>query len=84
MSNPLKHLGKAIRTRSLSAKLRARLLMGVEQSGGYDPDEVLPYIEEHLTSTEYVVAQSFLTWICQNNLKFGHGNIDERFAEFKV
>ncbi|RDJ34928.1 MAG: hypothetical protein DWQ19_08830 [Crenarchaeota archaeon] len=65
----------------LSDKLRTLLLKGASQAGGFDPDEVFPYIEEQLTQAEYLTAQLFLTWICENNLTFGHGNIQQRFAE---
>ncbi len=83
MSNPLKKLTAAANQRVLSDKLKTLLIMGVQQCGSYDPDEVFPYIEEQLTQTEYVVAACFLTWICQNKLTFGHANIDKRFKEFK-
>ena len=68
--------------KKLSPKLKNLLLQGVKQVGSYDPDEVFPYIEEQLTGAEYVVAQGFLTWMCENDLTFGHGNINQRFDEY--
>lgn len=67
----------------VTKKLETLLLMAVKQSGSYDPDETLHYIEESLTSAEYKMAVGFLTWIHQNKLTFGHGNIQERFKEYK-
>jgi hypothetical protein len=65
-------------------KLRTLLLMATKQAGCYDPDEVLPHIEESLTPSEFTFCQDFLTWIKINGLTFGHGNIDDRIREYKL
>lgn len=68
----------------LSKKLETLLLMAVKQCGSYDPDEALSYIEESLTLPECKTATAFLGWIHANGKTFGHGNIQERFTEFKA
>jgi hypothetical protein len=62
--------------------LRTLLLMGVRHAGSYDPDDVLPYFEESLTFSECETTRDFLSWCHTNNKKFGHGTIDDRWAEF--
>lgn len=68
----------------LSAKLVHLLLLAVRSTGSYNPDETLPCFEEHLTAPEYKLAEKFLIWICDSKQTFGHGNIQEKFAEFKA
>lgn len=67
-------------------KLEQLILLGVRQAGSYQPEDVLPRIEEVLTIPQYRKIRSFLTWVCENNRKFGHGNISaviEEYKEFK-
>jgi hypothetical protein len=66
----------------LSGKLKALLIMAVKQSGSYDPDECLVYIEESLTIEEVDVVEKFLTWMHKMGLAFGTANIDHRYQEF--
>jgi len=74
----------------LSSKLATLILSSVKQGGSYDPAEVLPRIEEQLTSDEYKTAEAFLTWVFQGitdnpeefpGRRFG-ANIKDRFKEF--
>lgn len=68
----------------LTKKLETLLFMACKQSGSYDPDEALTYIEEQLTSDEYHTATAFLSWVSADEAtrKFGNANIKERFKEF--
>lgn len=54
------------------------------QAGRYHASEALVGVEEHLTLAEYNAAVAFLDWLIHNNLKFGHGNIRERFEQFRT
>jgi hypothetical protein len=67
----------------LSKRLQSLLIEAVKQEGSYDPEEALPYVEEQMTADEYKTAVAFLTWVNKNGKKFGHGNIQEVFAEFR-
>lgn len=62
--------------------LKNSLLRGVRAMGEYDPETVLPFIEEELTFTETVQAEGFLKWVVKNKKTFGHGNIDTVFDEY--
>ena len=62
---------------------RLLILQGVKQAGSYDPDEALVEVEENMTSPEYAKVYAFLTWVCVNKKKFGHGNIDDVFEEWR-
>jgi hypothetical protein len=68
--------------KTLSEKLKTLLLMAVKQSGSYNPDDTLFYIEEHLTGQEYDTAKAFLTWIHQQDWYFGEANIKARYKEW--
>lgn len=58
---------------------------GVKSSGTFNPDETMFYFEESLTSDEYHEVKAFLQWCHEGMGKrdFGHGNYEERYAEFK-
>ena len=63
--------------------LRKLLFIGLKAAGSYDPEAVLPHIEECLTATESEVVQAFLRWCHENNRTFGRANLDIRFREFQ-
>jgi hypothetical protein len=64
--------------------LRALLFIGVKAAGSYDPEAVLPYIEERLSVGESHLAQAFLGWCHRNERAFGHANVGVRFRQFQV
>lgn len=61
----------------LSEKCKTLIGQAVRTFGTYDPDEVLPYIEEELTGAEYNTVNKFLSYLHTNNLCYGWGNFDE-------
>ena len=67
----------------LSRILEHHLLEGVKITGSYDPQDVLSYIQEDLTPTEYDAVEEFLTWVDDRRKTFGHGNIQELWEEWQ-
>jgi len=70
--------------KKLSEKLATLILIGSKDHGSYDPNEALIRVGESMTLEEYEVAEAFLLYVNADteNRRFGHGNIQERFAEF--
>jgi hypothetical protein len=66
----------------MNQPLRALLLIGVKVAGSYDPEAVLPRIEERLTREESGLAEAFLTWCYENGRSFGYANLETSFREF--
>lgn len=66
----------------MNRTLRNALLDGPKQTGNYNPKDVMVYIEEHLTNAEWLTAKRFLQWVHQNDKHYGHGTIDEVFAQW--
>jgi hypothetical protein len=66
---------------NLTPTLEALLHNGVKTIGSFEPDKVLPFIEEQLTSQEYETGYAFLSWVADNNKTFGW-NLPEVFNEF--
>ena len=62
---------------------RLLILQGVKQAGSYEPDEALVTVEENMTPPEYAKVFAFLTWVSKTGRKFGPGNIDEVFEEWR-
>lgn len=67
----------------MTEPLRTLLFVGLKAAGSYDPETVLPHIEQHLTTGESDLAQAFLRWCHENNRAFGRANLDVRFREFQ-
>ena len=67
----------------MTSRLASLLLMAIQTTGSYDPDESLYLVEEQMTGTEAKTAYAFLSWIHNQKLKFGHGNILVRFREYQ-
>jgi hypothetical protein len=65
-------------------KVRPLLLEALREAGTYNPDKVLSCIKWKLTTTEYDILNSFLTWVHYENKSFGYANFEEVFAEWKV
>jgi|CZKH01.1.fsa_nt_gi hypothetical protein len=63
--------------------LRRLLFIGLKAAGSYDPEVVLPHIEERLTVGESDAVQAFLRWCHENKRTFGRANLDIRFLEFQ-
>ena len=64
--------------------LMYRFVLGpaVRAVGSYDPDDVMPYIEERLTQQEYNIIFNFMLWVFENKKTFGSGNFMEVFHEW--
>ena len=62
--------------------MRHILLEGASCSGSFEPREVLGMFAEQMTFEEYWKAEGFLQWICSNDLSYGHGNLEELYAQF--
>ena len=62
----------------------ALISRGVKTFGSYDPNEIIDYFAEELYIHEYDEIQDFLQWCHDNDKPFGHGNYEQRFAEFKL
>lgn len=60
-----------------------QLLTAVKSAGSYAPDECLHYVEEMMTAAEIRKAEAFLKWVVANDRDFGHGNIEQVYAEFQ-
>lgn len=67
----------------LTDKVANLILDGVKTFGGYNPDEVLPFVEEHMTVTEFEDSYNFLKWCQANKKRFGTGTIKERWLEWQ-
>jgi hypothetical protein len=63
--------------------LQTLLFIGLKAAGSYDPEAVLPHIEERLTVRESDVLQAFLRWCHENKRTFGRASLDIRFREFQ-
>lgn len=67
----------------INAHLYALIAQACKTTGTYDPEITLPHFEEYLTIDEANTLQEFLGWCHRNKKAFGHGNYNERFAEWK-
>ena len=59
------------------------LVLNATKVNGLKVQEIMSYVIEQLTPTQYKEVEDFLNWCIKNNKKFGWGNIDERVQEFK-
>ncbi len=66
----------------LTPRLESLLKHGARMAGAFEPEILLPFIEEQMTQEENDTALKFLTWVTRNSKKFGH-NLPEVFAEFE-
>lgn len=69
--------------RPMKEPLRTLVLEGMKMAGSIDAAEVLTYIEEQLTPTEFREVEQFCKWLRKNSLTVGHGTISLRWEEFK-
>lgn len=60
------------------------IIKAVRERGTYDPEDVLPLIEEHLTAEECSVANSFLGWVHREKKNFGWATIDTIYHEWQM
>jgi hypothetical protein len=67
----------------LTEKLQTLLIDGVRRAGSYLPDNALPFVEESMTADEYENALAFLNWVNAHGKKFGHGNLQKIWAEWR-
>jgi hypothetical protein len=57
---------------------------GVKTHGTCNPEEIMYIFEEDLYLDEYHAIEDFLQWCHDNDKAFGHGNYEERWAEFRA
>jgi len=65
----------------LSEKLETLLRRGASAMGSFQPNILLPYIEEELTATEFNQAEAFLKCPVTNDKTFGW-NLPEVYQEY--
>lgn len=61
---------------------KERIIDAVKIEGSYAPNKIFYLFEERLFSEEVETVESFLNYIHNNNLAFGHGNYEMRVDEF--
>ena len=73
----------------LSERVFLLISQGVRAFGTYDPDEIMPMIEEELTVDEHDRVAAYLKWVHAaddgdegNARGFGHSTYRVRYAEF--
>ena len=64
--------------------LYALVSRALKITGTYNPAETLPLIEEDLTVEDALTMRAFLQWCHDTGKGFGHGNYNERFAEWRA
>lgn len=57
---------------------------GARMCGTFDPEEILPIIEEELYCDEIDEIECFLQWMHDNDVVMGRANYKDRFAHFKA
>lgn len=62
----------------------ALISRGAKTCGTLEPSEMMFVFEEELYINEADEIEEFLQWCHDNDKHFGHGNYEERFAEFKA
>jgi len=67
--------------KKLSPRLVQMILSGLKTTGNFG--DTLQYILEDLTEIEFNAIASFFEFLSDQNLTIGHGNINERYAQFK-
>lgn len=66
----------------LGTRNYALISIGCKNTGTYEPDECLGIVEEQLYIEEIGQIRAFLQWCHDTGKAFGHGNYEERFAEW--
>lgn len=64
-------------------KIVKNLILNATKVCGADVNRIMSFIMEQLTPAEYQDVEAFLTWSFSNKKFFGHGNFEERVAEYK-
>jgi hypothetical protein len=62
----------------------ALIAQACKACGTYDPDVIMGMFEEHLTLGEASLIRAFLGWCHDMGKTFGHGNYEERWAEWRA
>lgn len=65
-----------------SDKVKFLMMDGLKTTGNFA--EALQYVQEELTHTEYEDMEEFFQYCIDNDLTFGHGNIDTRIEEWQA
>lgn len=68
--------------RSIPHHLYLILALGCKTMGR-DAAGIMGFIEEDLTPHEFETLSAFVNWSITNDKPFGHGNYNERFAEWR-
>jgi len=66
----------------LTKLVRTLILTGCKAAGSYNPDVVLPRIEEMLTSDEYAAIDAFLRHVYITRSGFGATTLVARWSKF--
>lgn len=69
--------------RPMQEPLRTLVLEGMRLGGSIDAAEVLTFIEERLTPSQFREVADFCKWLKKNSLTVGFGTISLRWDEFK-
>ncbi len=68
--------------KTFPTRLYDKVARAVQTSGTYNPNENMYIIEEELTSNEFEVIRSFLSWCHLNNKTFGWGNYQKVYEQY--
>lgn len=68
---------------ALTERLESLMLMAANIAGSLEPEAFLAVIEEQLTVPECDTVRDFLVWLKAHGLVFGHGDIQDRFDQFR-
>jgi hypothetical protein len=66
----------------MTDKLKTLIMLGVKQTGSYDPDDALTSVEEQLNDREFTLASTFLRWVTIHKKQFGMATFETVFKEF--
>jgi hypothetical protein len=68
----------------LTKRLETLMFHAVKTLTDYDPEIVVPFVEEQLNGDEVTAMWGFLEWVQADrpNRGFGYANLKQRFAEY--
>ena len=60
------------------------ILNATKSCGRTDSEDILSFVEEQMTISEYKKAKAFLDWSFKTGKTFGWNNFDDRVKEFET
>ena len=69
--------------KKLSRRLSDLLLQGTGLEGDFTFPNGILFVEERMTLREIEISEGFLNWVSAHQRKFGWGNIDSTYAEYR-